>query len=115
PTLTQIEHRQNQNRLDMAKREKLHQRIERKQNEYQLDDTVSSRKAAIRAEMVPQLLKEDRNKPELLERMVELEYARRYPQPEKAKATGDQDNGLAQFKSARFDRDTAQAVIEAKA
>ncbi|EJL6905267.1 PLxRFG domain-containing protein [Vibrio cholerae] len=115
PTLTQIEHRQNQNRLDMAKREKPHQRIERKQNEYQLDDTVSSRKAAIRAEMEPQLLKEDRNKPELLERMVELEYARRYPQPEKAKATGDQDDGLAQFKSARFDRDTAQAAIEAKA
>ncbi|PAR94806.1 helicase [Vibrio cholerae] len=115
PTLTQIEHSQNQNRLDMAKREKPHQRIERKQNEYQLDDTVSSRKAAIRAEMEPQLLKEDRNKPELLERMVELEYARRYPQPEKAKATGDQDNGLARFKSARFDRDTAQAAIEAKA
>ncbi|HGS4752213.1 TPA: PLxRFG domain-containing protein [Vibrio cholerae] len=114
PTLTQIEHRQNQNRLDMAKREKPHQRIERKQNEYQLDDTVSSRKAAIRAEMEPQLLKEDRNKPELLERMVELEYARR-PQPEKAKATGDQDDGLARFKSARFDRDTAQAAIEAKA
>ncbi|MBO1388049.1 helicase [Vibrio cholerae] len=115
PTLTQIEHRQNQNRLDMDKREKPHQRIERKQNEYQLDDTVSSRKAAIRAEMEPQLLKEDRNKPELLERMVELEYARRYPQPEKAKATGDQDDGLARFKSARFDRDTAQAAIEAKA
>ncbi|HGS5247465.1 TPA: PLxRFG domain-containing protein [Vibrio cholerae] len=115
PTLTQIEHRQNQNRLDMAKREKPHQRIERKQNEYQLYDTVSSRKAAIRAEMEPQLLKEDRNKPELLERMVELEYARRYPQPEKAKVTGDQDNGLARFKSARFDRDTAQAAIEAKA
>ncbi|NOE62248.1 PLxRFG domain-containing protein [Vibrio cholerae] len=115
PTLTQIEHRQNQNRLDMAKREKPHQRIERKQNEYQLDDTVSSRKAAIRAEMEPQLLKEDRNKPELLERMVELEYARRYPQPEKEKATGDQDDGLVQFKSARFDRDTAQAAIEAKA
>ncbi|WP_262359509.1 PLxRFG domain-containing protein, partial [Vibrio cholerae] len=115
PTLTQIEHRQNQNRLDMAKREKPHQRIERKQNEYQLDDTVSSRKAAIRAEMEPQLLKEDRNKPELLERMVELEYARRYPQPEKEKATGDQDDGLAQFKSARFDRDTALAAIEAKA
>ncbi|MCR9700200.1 PLxRFG domain-containing protein [Vibrio cholerae] len=115
PTLTQIEHRQNQNRLDMAKREKSHQRIERKQNEYQLDDTVSSRKAAIRAEMEPQLLKEDRNKPELLERMVELEYARRYPQPDKAKITGDQDDGLAQFKSARFDRDTAQAAIEAKA
>lgn len=115
PTLTQIEHRQNQNRLDMAKREKPHQRIERKQNEYQLDDTVSSRKAAIRAEMEPQLLKEDRNKPELLERMVELEYARRYPQPEKAKITGDQDDGLARFKSARFDRDTAQAAIEAKA
>ncbi|MGG6333055.1 PLxRFG domain-containing protein [Vibrio cholerae] len=115
PTLTQIEHRQNQNRLDMAKREKPHQRIERKQNEYQLDDTVSSRKAAIRAEMEPQLLKEDRNNPELLERMVELEYARRYPQPEKEKATGDQDDGLAQFKSARFDRDTAQAAIEAKA
>lgn len=115
PTLTQIEHRQNQNRLDMAKREKPHQRIERKQNEYQLDDTVSSRKAAIRAEMDPQLLKEDRNKPELLERMVELEYARRYPQPEKEKATGDQDDGLAQFKSARFDRDTALAAIEAKA
>ncbi|EPS8360605.1 PLxRFG domain-containing protein [Vibrio cholerae] len=115
PTLTQIEHRQNQNRLDMAKREKPHQRIERKQNEYQLDDTVSSRKAAIRAEMEPQLLKEDRNKPELLERMVELEYARRYPQPEKAKVTGDQDDGLARFKSARFDRDTAQAAIEAKA
>ncbi|HFG1636846.1 TPA: PLxRFG domain-containing protein [Vibrio cholerae] len=115
PTLTQIEHRQNQNRLDMAKREKPHQRIERKQNEYQLDDTVSSRKAAIRAEMEPQLLKEDRNKPELLERMVKLEYARRYPQPEKEKATGDQDDGLARFKSARFDRDTAQAAIEAKA
>ncbi|TQP98286.1 PLxRFG domain-containing protein [Vibrio cholerae] len=115
PTLTQIEHRQNQNRLDMAKREKPHQRIERKQNEYQLDDTVNSRKAAIRAEMEPQLLKEDRNKPELLERMVELEYARRYPQPEKAKITGDQDDGLAQFKSARFDRDTALAAIEAKA
>ncbi|HFG1947948.1 TPA: PLxRFG domain-containing protein [Vibrio cholerae] len=115
PTLTQIEHRQNQNRLDMAKREKPHQRIERKQNEYQLDDTVSSRKAAIRAEMEPKLLKEDRNKPELLERMVELEYARRYPQPEKAKVTGDQDDGLARFKSARFDRDTAQAAIEAKA
>ncbi len=115
PTLTQIEHRQNQNRLDMAKREKPHQRIERKQNEYQLDDTVSSRKAAIRAEMEPQLLKEDRNKPELLERMVELEYARRYPQPEKAKITGDQDDGLARFKSARFDRDTALAAIEAKA
>ncbi|ELY5264817.1 PLxRFG domain-containing protein [Vibrio cholerae] len=115
PTLTQIEHRQNQNRLDMAKREKPHQRIERKQNEYQLDDTVSSRKAAIRAEMEPQLLKEDRNKPELLERMVELEYARRYPQPEKEKATGDQDDGLVQFKSARFDRDTALAAIEAKA
>ncbi|EGR4078671.1 PLxRFG domain-containing protein [Vibrio cholerae] len=115
PTLTQIEHRRNQNRLDMAKREKPHQRIERKQNEYQLDDTVSSRKAAIRAEMDPQLLKEDRNKPELLERMVELEYARRYPQPEKEKATGDQDDGLAQFKSARFDRDTALAAIEAKA
>ncbi|EFH74597.1 conserved hypothetical protein [Vibrio cholerae RC385] len=115
PTLTQIEHRQNQNRLDMAKREKPHQRIERKQNEYQIDDTVSSRKAAIRAEMEPQLLKEDRNKPELLERMVELEYARRYPQPEKEKATGDQDDGLAQFKSARFDRDTALAAIEAKA
>ncbi|EOW9241261.1 TPA: PLxRFG domain-containing protein [Vibrio cholerae] len=115
PTLTQIEHRQNQNRLDMAEREKPHQRIERKQNEYQLDDTVSSRKAAIRAEMEPQLLKEDRNKPELLERMVELEYARRYPQPEKEKATGDQDDGLAQFKSARFDRDTALAAIEAKA
>lgn len=115
PTLTQIEHRQNQNRLDMAKREKPHQRIERKQNEYQLDDTISSRKAAIRAEMEPQLLKEDRNKPELLERMVELEYARRYPQPEKEKATGDQDDGLARFKSARFDRDTAQAAIEAKA
>ncbi|EKF9627119.1 PLxRFG domain-containing protein [Vibrio cholerae] len=115
PTLIQIEHRQNQNRLDMAKREKPHQRIERKQNEYQLDDTVSSRKAAIRAEMEPQLLKEDRNKPELLERMVELEYARRYPQPEKEKATGDQDDGLVQFKSARFDRDTAQAAIEAKA
>ncbi len=115
PTLTQIEHRQNQNRLDMAKREKPHQRIERKQNEYQIDDTVSSRKAAIRAEMEPQLLKEDRNKPELLERMVELEYARRYPQPEKAKVTGDQDDGLARFKSARFDRDTAQAAIEAKA
>lgn len=115
PTLTQIEHRQNQNRLDMAKREKPHQRIERKQNEYQLDDTVSSRKAAIRAEMEPQLLQEDRNKPELLERMVELEYARRYPQPEKAKITGDQDDGLARFKSARFDRDTAQAAIEAKA
>ncbi|EOX1519090.1 PLxRFG domain-containing protein [Vibrio cholerae] len=115
PTLTQIEHRQNQNRLDMAKREKPHQRIERKQNEYQLDDTVSSRKAAIRAEMAPQLLKEDRNKPELLERMVKLEYARRYPQPEKEKATGDQDDGLARFKSARFDRDTAQAAIEAKA
>ncbi|HFG1585328.1 TPA: PLxRFG domain-containing protein [Vibrio cholerae] len=115
PTLTQIEHRQNQNRLDMAKREKPHQRIERKQNEYQLDDTVNSRKAAIRAEMEPQLLKEDRNKSELLERMVELEYARRYPQPEKAKITGDQDDGLAQFKSARFDRDTAQAAIEAKA
>lgn len=115
PTLTQMEHRQNQNRLDMAKREKPHQRIERKQNEYQLDDTVSSRKAAIRAEMEPQLLKEDRNKPELLERMVELEYARRYPQPEKEKATGDQDDGLAQFKSARFDRDTALAAIEAKA
>ncbi|ELN3183340.1 PLxRFG domain-containing protein [Vibrio cholerae] len=115
PTLTQIEHRQNPNRLDMAKREKPHQRIERKQNEYQLDDTVSSRKAAIRAEMEPQLLKEDRNKPELLERMVELEYARRYPQPEKEKATGDQDDGLAQFKSARFDRDTALAAIEAKA
>ncbi|HDZ9224737.1 TPA: PLxRFG domain-containing protein [Vibrio cholerae] len=115
PTLTQIEHRQNQNRLDMAKREKPHQRIERKQNEYQLDDTVSSRKAAIRAEMEPQLLKEDRNKHELLERMVELEYARRYPQPEKEKATGDQDDGLAQFKSARFDRDTALAAIEAKA
>ncbi|MDA5324997.1 PLxRFG domain-containing protein [Vibrio cholerae] len=115
PTLTQIEHRQNQNRLDMAKREKPHQRIERKQNEYQLDDTVSSRKAVIRAEMEPQLLKEDRNKPELLERMLELEYARRYPQPEKEKATGAQDDGLAQFKSARFDRDTAQAAIEAKA
>lgn len=115
PTLTQIEHRQNQNRLDMAKREKPHQRIERKQNEYQLDDTVSSRKAVIRAEMEPQLLKEDRNKPELLERMVELEYARRYPQPEKEKATGAQDDGLAQFKSARFDRDTALAAIEAKA
>ncbi|EGR1264091.1 PLxRFG domain-containing protein [Vibrio cholerae] len=115
PTLTQIEHRQNQNRLDMAKREKPHQRIERKQNEYQLDDTVSSRKAAIRAEMEPQLLKEDRNKPELLERMVELEYARRYPQPEKEKATGDQDDGLVQFKSVRFDRDTGQAAIEAKA
>ncbi|HIH0956137.1 TPA: PLxRFG domain-containing protein [Vibrio cholerae] len=115
PTLTQIEHRQNQNRLDMAKREKPHQRIERKQNEYQFDDTVSSRKAAIRAEMEPQLLKEDRNKPELLERMVELEYARRYPQPEKAKVTGDQDDGLARFKSARFDRDTALAAIEAKA
>ncbi|HHC7313335.1 TPA: PLxRFG domain-containing protein [Vibrio cholerae] len=115
PTLTQIEYRQNQNRLDMAKREKPHQRIERKQNEYQLDDTVSSRKAAIRAEMEPQLLKEDRNKPELLERMVELEYARRYPQPEKEKATGAQDDGLAQFKSARFDRDTALAAIEAKA
>lgn len=115
PTLTQIEHRQNQNRLDMAKREKPHQRIERKQNEYQLDDTVSSRKAAIRAEMEPQLLKEDRNKPELLERMVELEYARRYPQPDKAKATADQGNGLEQFKSARFDRDKAQAAIEAKA
>lgn len=115
PTLTQIEHRQNQNRLDMAKREKPHQRIERKQNEYQLDDTVNSRKAAIRAEMEPQLLKEDRNKPELLERMVELEYARRYPQPEKAKITGDQDDGLARFNSARFDRDTAQAAIEAKA
>lgn len=115
PTLTQIEHRQNQNRLDMAKREKPHQRIERKQNEYQLDDTVSSRKAAIRAEMEPQLLQEDRNKPELLERMVELEYARRYPQPEKAKITGDQDDGLARFKSARFDCDTAQAAIEAKA
>ncbi|EGQ8222516.1 PLxRFG domain-containing protein [Vibrio cholerae] len=115
PTLTQIEHRQNQNRLDMAKREKPHQRIERKQNEYQLDDTVSSRKAAIRAEMEPQLLKEDRNKPELLERMVELEYARRYPEPEKEKATSDQDDGLAQFKSARFDRDTALAAIEAKA
>ncbi|EPC6192706.1 PLxRFG domain-containing protein [Vibrio cholerae] len=115
PTLTQIEHRQTQNRLDMAKREKPHQRIERKQNEYQLDDTVSSRKAAIRAEMEPQLLKEDRNKPELLERMVELEYARRYPQPEKEKATGDQDDGLAQFKSARFDRGTALAAIEAKA
>ncbi|EOX4248787.1 PLxRFG domain-containing protein [Vibrio paracholerae] len=115
PTLTQIEHRQNQNRLDMAKREKPHQRIERKQNEYQLDDTVSSRKAAIRAEMEPQLLKEDRNKPELLERMVKLEYARRYPQPEKEKATGDQDDGLVRFKSARFDRDTAQAAIEAKA
>ncbi|GIA68349.1 helicase [Vibrio cholerae] len=115
PTLTQIEHRQNQNRLDMAKREKPHQRIERKQNEYQIDDTVSSRKAAIRAEMEPQLLKEDRNKPELLERMVELEYARRYPQPEKAKVTGDQDDGLARFKSARFDRDTALAAIEAKA
>ncbi|EJR3664192.1 PLxRFG domain-containing protein [Vibrio cholerae] len=115
PTLTQIEHRQNQNRLDMAKREKPHQRIERKLNEYQLDDTVSSRKAAIRAEMEPQLLKEDRNKPELLDRMVELEYARRYPQPEKEKATGDQDDGLAQFKSARFDRDTAIAAIEAKA
>lgn len=115
PTLTQIEHRQNQNRLDMAKREKPHQRIDRKQNEYQLDDTVSSRKAAIRAEMEPQLLKEDRNKPELLERMVKLEYARRYPQPEKEKATGDQDDGLARFKSARFDRDTAQAAIEAKA
>ncbi len=65
--------------------------------------------------MEPQLLKEDRNKPELLERMVELEYARRYPQPEKEKATGAQDDGLAQFKSARFDRDTAQAAIEAKA
>lgn len=115
PTLTQIEHRQNQNSLDMAKREKPHQRIERKQNEYQLDDTLISRKAAIRAEMEPQLLKEDRNKPELLESMVELEYARRYPQPEKAKAIGDQDNGLARFKSARFDRDTAQAAIEAKA
>lgn len=115
PTLTQIEHRQNQNRLDMAKREKPHQRIERKQNEYQLDDTVSSRKAAIRAEMEPQLLKEDRNKPELLERMVELEYACRYPQPEKEKATGDQDDGLVQFKSVRFDRDTGQAAIEAKA
>lgn len=115
PTLTQIEHRQNQNRLDMAKREKPYQRIERKQNEYQLDDTVSSRKAAIRAEMEPKLLKEDRNKPELLERMVELEYARRYPLPEKEKATGDQDDGLAQFKSARFDPDTAQAAIEAKA
>ncbi|EKB5070025.1 PLxRFG domain-containing protein [Vibrio cholerae] len=115
PTLTQIERRQNQNRLDMAKREKPHQRIERKQNEYQLDDTVSSRKAAIRAEMEPQLLKEDRNKPELLERMVELGYARRYPQPEKEKATSDQDDGLARFKSARFDRDTAQAAIEAKA
>ncbi|EGR1129033.1 PLxRFG domain-containing protein [Vibrio cholerae] len=113
--LRKIDERQNQNRLDMAKREKPHQRIERKQNEYQLDDTVSSRKAAIRAEMEPQLLKEDRNKPELLERMVELEYARRYPQPEKEKATGDQDDGLAQFKSARFDRDTALAAIEAKA
>lgn len=113
--LRKIDERQNQNRLDMAKREKPHQRIERKQNEYQLDDTVSSRKAAIRAEMEPQLLKEDRNNPELLERMVELEYARRYPQPEKEKATGDQDDGLAQFKSARFDRDTAQAAIEAKA
>ncbi len=113
--LRKIDERQNQNRLDMAKREKPHQRIERKQNEYQLDDTVSSRKAAIRAEMEPKLLKEDRNKPELLERMVELEYARRYPQPEKEKATGDQDDGLAQFKSARFDRDTAQAAIEAKA
>ncbi|ENM5902995.1 PLxRFG domain-containing protein [Vibrio mimicus] len=115
PTLTQIEHRQSQNRLAMAKREKPHQRIERKRNEYQLDDTVSSRKAAIRAEMEPQLLKEDRNKPELLERMVELEYARRYPQPEKTKAIGVQDNGLEQFKSARFDRDTAQAAIETKA
>ncbi|WP_434801566.1 hypothetical protein [Vibrio ordalii] len=115
PTLTQVERRQNQKRLDMVKREKPQRRIERKQNEYQLDDTVSSRKAAIRAEMEPQFLKEDRNKPELLERMVELEYARRYSQPEKAKATGDLDNGLEQFKFARFDRDTAQSTIEAKA
>ncbi len=114
PLLTSIDRRQMKNKTDMDSREKPHQRIERKQQEYALDDTVARRKENIRDELLPTLLPQDRSNTKKVAHLVDLEYARRYPEKESAPVEQAAE-GLEQFQDAPFDRAKAQAAIETKA
>ncbi|HDZ3715253.1 TPA: PLxRFG domain-containing protein [Vibrio vulnificus] len=114
PLQTAVARRQASNSAEMKGREKPHQRIERKQREYDFSDTVTKRKAAIREELLPRLLPEDRENTSYVRRVVELEYSRRYPNNEMP-ITEQESNGLERFQDSPFDREKAQAAIEAKA
>ncbi|WP_172565590.1 PLxRFG domain-containing protein [Vibrio navarrensis] len=114
PLLTSIDRRQMKNKTVMDSREKPHQRIERKQQEYALDDTVARRKENIRDELLPTLLPQDRSNTKKVAHLVDLEYARRYPEKESAPVE-QAAKGLEQFQDAPFDRAKAQAAIETKA
>ncbi|HDY8022881.1 TPA: PLxRFG domain-containing protein [Vibrio vulnificus] len=114
PLQTAVARRQTSNSAEMKGREKPHQRIERKQREYDFSDTVTKRKAAIREELLPRLLPEDRENTSYVRRVVELEYSRRYPNNEMP-ITEQESNGLERFQDSPFDREKAQAAIEAKA
>ncbi|KYN82297.1 helicase [Vibrio cidicii] len=114
PLLTSIDRRQMKNKTDMDSREKPHQRIERKQQEYALDDTVARRKENIRDELLPTLLPQDRSNTKKVAHLVDLEYARRYPEKESAPVEQAAE-GLEQFQDAPFDRAKAQTAIETKA
>ncbi|WP_045589203.1 PLxRFG domain-containing protein [Vibrio vulnificus] len=114
PLQTAVVRRQASNSAEMKGREKPHQRIERKQREYDFSDTVTKRKAAIREELLPRLLPEDRENTSYVRRVVELEYSRRYPNNEMP-ITEQESDGLERFQDSPFDREKAQAAIEAKA
>ncbi|MGL0955406.1 PLxRFG domain-containing protein [Vibrio vulnificus] len=114
PLQTAVARRQASNSAEMKGREKPHQRIERKQREYDFSDTVTKRKAAIREELLPRLLPEDRENTSYVRRIVELEYSRRYPSDE-TPITEQESDGLERFQDSPFDREKAQAAIEAKA
>ncbi|HDY8179127.1 TPA: PLxRFG domain-containing protein [Vibrio vulnificus] len=114
PLQTAVARRQASNSAEMKGREKPHQRIERKQREYDFSDTVTKRKAAIREELLPRLLPEDRENTSYVRRVVELEYSRRYPNNEMP-ITEQESDGLERFQDSPFDREKAQAAIEAKA
>ncbi|EOA3782583.1 PLxRFG domain-containing protein [Vibrio vulnificus] len=114
PLQTAVARRQASNSAEMKGREKPHQRIERKQQEYDFSDTVTKRKAAIREELLPRLLPEDRENTSYVRRIVELEYSRRYPKNE-TPISEQESNGLERFQDSPFDREKAQAAIEAKA
>jgi hypothetical protein len=114
PLATNFDRRVESNRQDMANREKPVERAARKGQEYDFSGSIARRRKAIREEIQQSMLPEDRKDKRKLERMVDLEYSRRYP-GEEVEPTEQVDNGLEQFEQPEFNRANSQRAIESRA
>ncbi|WP_027697245.1 PLxRFG domain-containing protein [Vibrio litoralis] len=84
PLQTSIMRRQNENMRNMANREKPHQRVERKQSEYDLANAKPTHSPArikqqIRQQIITRMTPQDASNNSLVDRMVDLEYERQFP------------------------------------